>query len=94
MKSHRGLASVVGAVFLIAIVIGGLSYVSYSLETMGNFSEALITEESRQKDKQDEAFEVVSIDIIGPESECRLMASKRSSGHAAGTTALPPATDV
>ena len=63
MKSHRGLSSVVGAVFLIAIVIGALSYISYSIDIMGNFSEALITEESRIKDKQREAFEVTSIDI-------------------------------
>jgi hypothetical protein len=63
MKSHRGLASVVGAVFLIAIVIGALSYITYSLEIMGDFSEALITEESRLKDKQRESFEITSIDI-------------------------------
>jgi len=63
MKSHRGLSSIVGAVFLIAIVIGALSYLTYSLEIMGNFSESLIAEESRLKDKQREAFEVTSIDI-------------------------------
>ncbi len=63
MKSHRGLSSVIGAVFLIAIVIGALSYISYSLEIMGNFSEALITEESRLKDKQVEAFQITSVDV-------------------------------
>jgi len=63
MKSHRGLSSVVGAVFLIAIVIGGLSYISNSMETMGNFSESLIIEESRLKNKHNEAFEITSIDI-------------------------------
>ena len=63
MKSHRGLSSVIGAVFLIAIVIGALSYITYSLEIMGNFSEALITEESRLSDKQAEAYEITSIDI-------------------------------
>ena len=63
MKSHRGLASVVGAVFLIAIVIGSLSYITYSLEIMGSFSESLITEESRLKEKQNEAFEITSIDF-------------------------------
>jgi len=65
MKSHRGLSSVVGAVFLIAIVIGALSYITYSLETMGNFSESLIAEESRLKDKQRESFEVTSINVTG-----------------------------
>jgi len=65
MKSHRGLSSVIGAVFLIAIVIGSLSYITYSLEVMGNFSEAIITEESRLKDKQKEAFVITSVDITG-----------------------------
>ena len=63
MTSHRGLSAVVGTVFLIAVVIGALSYVSYSLEIMGNFSESLIVEESRQQAKQSEAFEIESIDI-------------------------------
>jgi len=63
MKSHRGLSAVVGTVFLIAVVVGALSYVSYSLDMMGNFSQSLIVEESRQKDKQLEAFEISSIDV-------------------------------
>ncbi len=65
MRSHRGLSSVIGAVFLIAIVISSLSYITYSFGIMGNFSENLIAEESRLKDKQREAFEVTSIDITG-----------------------------
>ena len=63
MKSHRGLTSVVGAVFLIAIIVSSLTYISYSLETMGTFSEALITGEDRIKNKQLESFDVLSIDI-------------------------------
>ena len=63
MKSHRGLSSAVGAVFLVAIVIGSLAYISSSLEIMGNFSEQLIAEESRLKDKHNEAFDISSIDI-------------------------------
>ena len=58
MRSHRGLSSVVGAVFLIAIIISSLTYISYSLETMGTFSEALITGEQRIRDKQGEAYEI------------------------------------
>lgn len=61
MKSRRGLSSVVGAVFIIAIVISALSYVSYSLDTMGNYSELLISEESRLNEKKQEAFEIRSI---------------------------------
>jgi len=63
MKSHRGLSAIVGAVFLIAIVVGALSYITYSLETMANFSEQLVGGESRQKNIQDEQFEITSIDV-------------------------------
>jgi len=63
MKSHRALSSVIGAVFLIAILVGALSYISYSFELMGNFSEVLITEDSRLKEKQNEAFEITSVDF-------------------------------
>ena len=65
MTAHRGLSAVVGTVFLIAVVMGALSYVTYSLDVMGNFSESLIAEESRQKDKQSEAFQIESIDVTG-----------------------------
>ena len=61
MRKHRGLSSIIGTVFLIAIVIGALSYVGYSMNILGNFSESLITEEKRQKDKQGEQFEITSI---------------------------------
>lgn len=63
MRSRRALSSVVGMVFLAAVVIGSLAYVSTSLETMGNFSESLIVEENRQKEKRAESFQVQSIDI-------------------------------
>ena len=63
MRTHRGLSAVVGTVFLVAVVIGALSYVTYSMNILGNFSESLITEEKRQKDKQGEAFEITSVEI-------------------------------
>jgi len=63
MTSHRGLSSVVGTVFLIAVVMGSLSYVTYSLDMLGNFSESLIVEESRQNNKQNESFEITSVDV-------------------------------
>ena len=63
MKTHRGLSAIVGTVFLVAVMVSALSYVSYSLDLMGNFSESLIAEESRQNDKQSEAFEISSLDV-------------------------------
>lgn len=67
MKKHRGLSAVVGSVFLVAVVISSLSYVTYSMNLLGNFSESLIVEEKRQKDKQNEAFELQSVerDVAG-----------------------------
>ena len=63
MKSHRGIAAIVGIVFLVAVVVVALGYITYSLETMANFSETLIAEESRQKNIQDEEFQITSVDI-------------------------------
>jgi hypothetical protein len=63
MRKHSGLSTVVGAVFLVAVVVTSLSYVTYSVNTLGNFSESLITEEKRQQAKQDESFEILSMDI-------------------------------
>ncbi len=63
MNSHRGLSAIVGTVFLVAIVIGALSYVTYSMNILSDFSESLITEEKRQNDKQSEALEITSVEI-------------------------------
>lgn len=63
MRKHRGLSAIVGSVFLVAVVIGSLSYVTYSMNVLGNFSESLIVEEKRQRDKQGEDFEISSIKI-------------------------------
>ena len=63
MKTHRGLSAVIGTVFLIAIVVGALSYVTYSLDLLGNFSEQLISEESRIKNVQNEAFQLTYANV-------------------------------
>jgi len=63
MKSHRGIATIVATVFLVAIVVGALTYISYSLKTMANFSEQLVANESRQRNIQNEEYEIISVDI-------------------------------
>lgn len=63
MRKHRGLSAIVGTVFLVAVVIGALSYVTYSMNVLGNFSESLIAEEKRQKDQKTESFEISSLQI-------------------------------
>jgi hypothetical protein len=47
----------------VAVVIGALSYVTYSMNVLGNFSESLIAEEKRQKDQKTESFEISSLQI-------------------------------
>ena len=61
MRKHRGLSAVIGSVFLVAVVISSLTYITYSMNVLGNFSESLMTEEQRQKDKQSEAFSLSSV---------------------------------
>ncbi|MCV0411637.1 LamG-like jellyroll fold domain-containing protein [Nitrosarchaeum sp.] len=63
MKTHKGLSAIIGTVFLVAIVIGALSYVTYSMNILSDFSESLITEEKRQSDKQSEKFDITSVEI-------------------------------
>ena len=46
-----------------AVVIGALSYVTYSMNVLSDFSQSLITEEKRQKDKQSVEYDVSSINI-------------------------------
>ncbi|MEX0863034.1 LamG-like jellyroll fold domain-containing protein [Nitrosopumilus sp.] len=67
MRKHRGLSAVVGTVFLAAIMVGALTYVSYSMDLMGQMSEMLIVSETMQRDQMNEAFEIQSVerDIAG-----------------------------
>jgi len=65
VKKHRGLSSIIGSVFLFAVLIGALSYVAYTMNVLGNFSESLLTEEKRQKEKQGEQFEISSLSSSG-----------------------------
>ena len=64
MKTRRAISAVVGTVFLVAVVMGTLSYVSYSLDVIGNFSEQMAVEEVRQLAKQEEAYQIETIDVL------------------------------
>ena len=63
MKSHRGLSSAVGAVFLIIVLTTGMTYVATTMNTIGNFSEQVIVQDTHRMEKEKEAFEITSIDI-------------------------------
>lgn len=63
MKSHRGLSSAVGAVFLIIALTTGMTFVTTSLNTIGDFSEQVIVQDTHRMAKEKEAFEITFIDI-------------------------------
>ena len=64
MRTRRAISAVVGTVFLVAVVMGTLSYVSYTLDVMGNFSEQMAVEEVRQLAKQEESYQIETIDVL------------------------------
>jgi len=63
MKSHRGLSSAVGAVFLIIVLTTGMTYVATSINTIGDFSEQVIVQDTQRMEKEKESFEITFIDI-------------------------------
>ena len=66
MKSHRGISSAVGAVFLIIVLTTGMTYVTSTMNSIGNLSEQMIVSEKRQENRQKESFEITSIEITPP----------------------------
>ncbi|WP_299293889.1 LamG domain-containing protein [Nitrosopumilus sp.] len=63
MRKHRGLSAVVGTVFLVTIVIASLSYVTYSMNMMGELSESMIVSEKREREQAEEIFQLESVEI-------------------------------
>ncbi|MFY9300818.1 MAG: LamG domain-containing protein [Candidatus Nitrosotenuis sp.] len=78
MRTRRGLHTVVGAVIFTAVMISALAYVSYSLDLIGNFSETVIVEDTRQRDKDAESFEITSVGIT---SSNKLNATIKNTGN-------------
>lgn len=78
MRTRRGLSTVVGAVIFTAVMISALGYVSYSLGLIGNFSETVIVEDSRQREKDTESFEITSVGIT---SSNKLNATIKNTGN-------------
>jgi uncharacterized protein YcfL len=77
MRTRRGLHTVVGAVIFTAVMISALAYVSYSLDLIGNFSETVIVEDSRQREKDAESFEITAVGIT---SQNKLNATIKNTG--------------
>lgn len=77
MRTRRGLHTVVGAVIFTAVMISALAYVSYSLDLLGNFSETVIVEDTRQREKDAESFEITAVGIT---SSSKLNATIKNTG--------------
>jgi len=60
MKSRRGISSVVGMVFAIIALSTTLTYITYSMNTLESFNQAIITKSSENLNQLEEEFDIVS----------------------------------
>ncbi len=63
IKNRRGLSTLVGAVFFIIAASSTVAYVSYSMNTIDSFSQAIIIKESTDDAKSSEIFEITDAKI-------------------------------
>lgn len=64
MKSRRGLSTVVGMVFAIIALTTTVAYVSYSMNTLGQFNMSVITKNQQTVDTGKEKFQISSVQVI------------------------------
>jgi len=65
MRKRRGLSTVVGAVFFIIVVTTTITYVSYSMNAIGDFAQSVIVLESENINRGNERIEISSVTIDG-----------------------------
>jgi hypothetical protein len=63
MKSRRGISSVIGAVFFIIIFTTTISYVTYDMNLLNNFSNAIVSKTQADADTNHEQFSVTQATI-------------------------------
>ncbi|NIP61374.1 MAG: LamG domain-containing protein [Nitrosopumilaceae archaeon] len=63
MKNRRGLSTLVGAVFFIIAASSTVAYVTYSMNVIDNFSQAVIIKESVDEARNSESFDVTNATI-------------------------------
>lgn len=65
MRHRRGLSTVVGAVFFVIATTTVITYVSYSMNSIDNFSQSVIVSESENIDRGREEIEISQATIVG-----------------------------
>lgn len=63
MTKHRGLSTLVGAVFFIIAASSTVAYVSYSMDVIDDFSQSVIIKESIDESRNSESFEIIDASI-------------------------------
>lgn len=63
MKSRRGLSTVVGMVFAIVALTSTVVYVSYSMNTLGQFGQTIVGKTQQSLDVGKESFRISNIEI-------------------------------
>ncbi len=64
MKNRRGLSTVVGMVFSIIALTTTVAYVSYSMNTLGQFNMSVITKNQQTIDTGKEKFQISSVQVV------------------------------
>ena len=67
MRSRRGLSTVVGAVFFVIAATTVISYISYSMNSIDQFSQSVIVAETENINRSKESITISQISIVGGE---------------------------
>ncbi len=65
MRTRRGLSTVVGAVFFVIATTTVITYVTYSMNSIDNFSQSVIVSESENIDRGREGIDISKVTIDG-----------------------------
>ena len=67
MRNRRGLSTVVGAVFFVIAATTVISYISYSMNSIDQFSQSVIVAETENINRSKESITISQITIVGGE---------------------------
>jgi len=65
MRKRRGLSTVVGVVFFVIAITTTITYVSYSMNSISDFSQSVIVLQSENTNRGNEQIEITSVTIDG-----------------------------
>lgn len=61
MKQRRGISTIIGAVFFVIAFMSTVGYVTYSMNLLDNFGNAILVKNEEKIDREREEFEIVKV---------------------------------